>query len=207
MLQDRKPVGRRSGEPSSSIVDHQAENQLRYIRDVMSRATTFTAVPGKGMVLMGGVALAAFAVAFNQLDTYGWLLAWGGAVVVAPVIGFTALVRKARRTGTALRSGVGQKFMLSFSSCMLVGLLLSIGAWRVDHIELLPAIWMLMYGAGTITGGALSIKVIPIMGIFFIVLGSVALFTSLFWGNVLLAAAFGGLHLIFGTIIARYYGG
>ena len=207
MLEDRKPISRHSGKPSNSIVDHQAENQLRYIRDVMSRATTFTAVPGKGMVLMGIIAVAASVVALNSIGTNIWIVAWLGAVLVAPVIGFVALVRKARRTGTSLRSGVGQKFIVSFSSCMVVGLALSIGVWRVDQVALLPAIWMLMYGAGTVTGGALSIKVIPLMGTLFIVFGVGALFTSPFWGNVLMAVTFGGLHLIFGSIIARYYGG
>ena len=188
-------------------MDFQAENQIKYIRDVMSRATTFTAVPGKGMVLMGIVALIAGTIALMSIGTRDWLYAWLGAVLVAPVLGFISLKRKARRTKTSLRSGVGQKFIVSFSSCMLVGLVLSIGVWRADQWVMLPGIWMLMYGVGTLTGGALSIRVIPLMGVLFIVFGAVALFVPLFWSNVLMAVSFGGFHLVFGVIIARYYGG
>ena len=207
MLKDRKPISRREAESSGPIMDIQAENQIKYIRDVMSRATTFTAVPGKGMIGMGVIALVATAVALASLETLMWLYAWAGAVVVAPVLGFTLLVRKARRTGTSLRSGVGQKFILSFTSCIFVGFLLSIGLWSIDHLELMPGVWMLMYGVGTLTGGSLSIKVIPILGVLFIVFGAIALFMPLFWSNVLMGVTFGGLHLIFGTIITRNYGG
>lgn len=207
MLKDRKPISRREAESSGPIMDIQAENQIKYIRDVMSRATTFTAVPGKGMIGMGIVALLAAAVALVSLESLMWLYAWGAAVVVAPVLGFTALARKARRTGTSLRSGVGQKFIVSFTACILVGFVLSIGLGRIDHLELMPGVWMLMYGAGTLTGGSLSIKVIPILGVLFIAFGACALFMPLFWSNVLMGVTFGGLHLIFGTIITRNYGG
>ena len=207
MLQDRKPISRHGGEQQLPSMDFQAENQIRYIRDVMSRATTFTAVPGKGMILMGGVALIAAAVALTSAGTNVWLLAWLGAVLIAPVLGFVALVRKARRTKTSLRSGVGQKFIVSFSSCMLVGLVLSIGIWKADQLVLLPGVWMLLYGVGTLTGGALSIRIIPLMGVLFILAGSIALFVPLFWGNLLMAISFGGFHLVFGVIITRYYGG
>lgn len=206
MLQDRKPMSRHGGDPQLPAMDFQAENQIKYIRDVMSRATTFTAVPGKGMILMGIVALIAASIALLSTGTT-WLFAWLGAVLIAPVVGFVALFRKARRTKTSLRSGVGQKFIVSFSSCLLVGLILSVGLWRADQWVMLPGIWMLMYGVGTVTGGALSIRIIPMMGVLFILAGGVALFVPLFWGNLLMAVSFGGFHLVFGVIIARYYGG
>ena len=207
MLQDRKPISRHAVDPRDPAMDSQAENQLKYIRDVMSRATTFTAVPGNGMIGMGVIGLVAAMFALFLLETHQWIYAWAGGVVVAPVVGMRALIRKARRTGTSLRSGVGQKFLLSFASSLFVGLVLSIGVWRVDQLELLPGIWMLMYGVGTLTGGSLSIRVIPLMGVLFILFGACALFVNLIWGNVLMGVTFGGFHLVFGVIIARYYGG
>ncbi len=40
------------------------------------------------------------------------------------------------------------------------------------------------------------------MGLCFMLIGAVALFCPLAWGTAFLAAGFGGLHLIFGLIIA-----
>jgi hypothetical protein len=184
-----------------------AMDNLRFIRETMERASSFTAVPGWGGVLMGVSALAASLVASQQSSRNLWLATWVVEALLALVIGGWAMDRKAHRAETPVLSGPGRKFALSYSPPILVGVLLTIVLLRAGMTSLLPGVWLLLYGTGVVTGGAFSVKVVPVMGLCFILLGTIALFAPSVWGNYLMAAGFGGLHIIFGIIIARRHGG
>jgi hypothetical protein len=67
--------------------------------------------------------------------------------------------------------------------------------------------WLLLYGAAVMTGGAISVPLIPIMGVSHMALGGVAFVLPAAWGNVILALGFGVLNIVFGIIIIRKYGG
>lgn len=183
-----------------------ALDNLRYIRATMERAGSFTAVPGWGTVAVGGVALVAAAIAGRQPTPLGWLVTWLCAAVLGLTIGGGSMVRKARAIQDPILTGPGRRFGLSFLPPLLVGGLLTPALYLGDARALIPAVWLLLYGTGVITGGAFSVRIVPVMGLGFLAVGTVALFLPA-WGNWLLAAGFGGLHLVFGTLIARRYGG
>jgi hypothetical protein len=182
-------------------------DDLSFIRRTMERATPFTAVPGWGGVTMGLVALVAAAVGSRAETAVAWVACWVAAAVVALLIGGWAMAAKARRGGTPLLSWSGRRFVLSFLPPLAVGALLTIVLVRNGPTEALPGMWLLLYGTGVVTGGAFSVRAVPVMGACFMLLGAVALFGPALWGNLLMAAGFGGLHLVFGFIIARRYGG
>lgn len=182
-------------------------DNLRFIRETMESAASFTAVSGWGQVAAGIIGLAAAAVAAQQETFRAWLLAWLVAAVLSLLISGWAISRKARRSKMPLFSGPARKFMLSFSPPLLVGALLTTVLARAGYYEIIPGALLLLYGTGVITGGAFSVKVVPVMGLGFMLLGAAAVFCPAEWGNWLMAAGFGGLHLIFGVIIARRYGG
>jgi hypothetical protein len=182
-------------------------DNLRYIRETMERASAFTAVPGWGQVAIGVSALAATYVAAHQPTARAWLGAWLAEAVISLLIAGWLMDRKARALGTPLLSGPGRKVAFSLSPPMIVGALLTVVMFRSGLTSAIPGVWLLLYGTGVVTGGMFSVSVVPVMGICFMVLGALALFVPGEWGNWLMAAGFGGLHIIFGTIIARKYGG
>ena len=74
-------------------------------------------------------------------------------------------------------------------------------------MTLLPGLWMLLYGAAVVAGGAHSVRIIPVMGFSFMAVGAFALFAPPTLRPWLMAAAFGGLHVVFGVRIAWRHGG
>ena len=184
-----------------------AMDNLTFIRETMERATAFTAVPGWGGVGMGAIALAAAAVAHTRLTPAEWLATWLASSVLAFTLGGWTMTAKARRAGTTVFSYSGRRFVLSYVPPLLVGALLTGVLVRAGLYQALPGTWLLLYGTGVVTGGAFSVRVVPLMGLCFMALGVIALFGPAAWGNSLMAAGFGALHILFGLIIARRYGG
>ena len=193
--------------PSSVKLDDHARDNLRFIRETMERAGSFTAVPGWGGVAIGVTALGAAAIAERQSSSYDWLVTWGLEAFVAISIAVWTTLSKARSAGTPLLSGPGRRFVYSFAPALFVGALLTLFLVRANVMDAVPGTWLLLYGTGMVAAGAFSIRVVPLMGLCFMVLGAVALFSPWNWDNALLAAGFGGLHIIFGAVIARNYGG
>ncbi len=193
--------------PAPEPLHARAMDDLSFIRRTMEHATAFTAVPGWGGVAMGATALGAAAVAHDSVTPGEGLIPWLVASVAALLIGGWAMAMKARRAGTTVFSYSGRRFVLSFLPPLVVGALLTGALARAGLYQAVPGTWLLLYGTGVVTGGAFSIRVVPIMGICFLLLGVVALFGPPTWGNGLMAAGFGGLHIAFGLLIARRYGG
>ena len=156
---------------------------------------------------MGLLALSASVIAHRQMTPNEWLLTWLGTGVLGLTLGGWAMVAKARRAGTQVFSYSGRRFVLSYLPPILVGGVLTVVLVRAGLLSALPGTWLLCYGTGVVTGGAFSVRVVPLMGLCFMALGVVALFGPASWGNPLMAAGFGGLHIGFGLIIAWRHGG
>ena len=184
-----------------------AMDNLAFIRDTMEAAGSFTAVSGWAMVAVGIIATVAAMIASAQHSILQSLYVWIAAAVLAPVVMLSGIVRKARRARMPLLSGPGRKFVLSFSPPILVGALLTIVLFRAGIVGAIPGMWLLLYGTAVVAGGAFSVKIVPVMGICFMLAGTLAVFTPSTWNDWIMAAAFGGLHIGFGIPIARRHGG
>jgi hypothetical protein len=184
-----------------------AMDNLRYIRETMERAGSFTAVSGWGQVVIGVTGLLAAWLAARQPSVEDWLATWSVAAVVSVLVGVLTTAMKARSARMPLLSGPGRKFSLSLAPPMVAGAVLTVVLFRAEMAGLLPGMWMMLYGAGIITAGAFSVSAVPVMGLCFMLFGTAALFSPAAWSDAWMAAAFGGLHVVFGILIARRHGG
>jgi len=181
-------------------------DNLRFIRETMERAGTFTAVSGWGEVVIGCTAIVAAIIA-SRLGLVGWVTTWLIEAVLAAAIATAFMTAKARGAGMPLITGPVRKLVLSFSPPMLVGMLLTVLFVQRELEAFLPGSWMLLYGTGVVTAGTYSVRIVPVMGAAFMLFGAVALFAPAAWATALMVAGFGGLHIAFGSLIARRYGG
>lgn len=194
--------------PGAPSLGDRAEADLKFIRGAMERSASFTAVPGRGGMAMGAVALvAAVAVQWVGGGPRGWLATWAVAATVAMAIGAFAMRRKAAVERVTLLAGPGRRFLLCLCPSLVAGAFLTAALARAGQYDLLPGAWLLCYGAGVVAAGALSPAVVPATGASFLVLGAAALVAPAAWGDVLMAAGFGGVHLVSGFVVARRHGG
>jgi hypothetical protein len=179
---------------------------LRFIRETLERSGSFTAVPGWGQVILGVTALASAPIAARQTTPFAWIAIWLIEAGLAVAIASVAMNYKSQRLGVALISGPARKFALGFLPPLAAGAIVTLIFYRVGMTATLPGIWALLYGAAVITGGVFSVPLVPVMGACFMAVGALELFFPAV-GNYAMAATFGGLHILFGYLIARKHGG
>jgi hypothetical protein len=184
-----------------------AMDNLRFIRQTMEEAVYFTAVSGVGEIAVGLTALAAAWLASRQATAGAWLITWLGEALIAALVTGGAVVWKARQARISLLSRPGRRFVLGLVPPLAAGALLTYALFVAGERALLPGLWLLLYGTAVVTGGAFSVRIVPVMGLGFMALGALALFAPAAWGDGFLGAGFGGLNLLFGLYIARRHGG
>jgi hypothetical protein len=201
----RRTQGTADAEPLA--LHDRAIDNLRFIRETMERAGSFTAVPGWGGVGWGATAIVAAVLASRQPTPGRWLGVWLAEAALATAIAAGAMALKARRAGVPLLSGPGRKFALGLLPPVVAGAVLTGALVRAGAVAVLPGVWLVLYGAGVITGGIFSVRVVPIMGLALMVTGAAALFSPAAWGDAYLALGFGAVEIVCGVLIARRHGG
>ncbi|HMS39873.1 MAG TPA: hypothetical protein PKE69_06580 [Pyrinomonadaceae bacterium] len=200
-----QPIRRENNEPTN--IGERAIDNLQFIRETMERSAVFTSVPGYGGMLMGATAIGAAFIANNQDYLRNWVIVWVVEAVLAFSIGLLAMWQKSKIAKTPLTSAPAKKFASGFAPPLFCGIAITLGLWRFELYEAMVAVWLLCYGAAVVCGGAFSVKIVSIMGWCFMLLGAIAFLLPKGFGDEMMALSFGVLHIVFGLIIARKYGG
>ncbi len=188
-------------------IGDRAIDNLQFIRETMERSAVFTSVPGYGGILMGATAVAAAYIANSQVSVRDWLIVWLTEAVLAFSIGLLAMWQKTKLSKTSILSTPAKKLLMNSLPPMLCGVFITLGLWRFGHFEAMIPVWILCYGAAVVCGGAFSVKPVPLMGWLFMAGGAAAFFLPANLGNWMMALSFGVLHIAFGFIIGRKFGG
>jgi hypothetical protein len=183
-----------------------AMDNLRFIRETMEAAGTFTAVSGWGQVVIGLTAVLAALIA-GQYSGTEWVLIWTSEAVLALFISVWFMYHKAKSASLPLLTGSARKLLFSFSPVVVVGMVVTVAMMERQLHAFLPGIWMLLYGTAVVAAGAFSVRSVPVMGAAFILAGTGALFTPVAWSTAWMILGFGLLHIVFGFVIARRHGG
>ena len=195
-------------EPLPDSLHERALDDIRFIRSAVENAGSFTAVSGTGGVAMGIVGLLAAAIAAPEAGhPRNWLSIWLWAAVVATAVGLSFMAVKSRRAGSSLVSGPARRFALAFVPPVAVAAVLTWALVARDAFDLLPPLWLLLYGVAVSAGGALSVRVVPFMGMALLTIGVIALFVPFQAANLLLGVGFGAVQIAGGIVIIRRYGG
>ncbi|MDY6983604.1 MAG: hypothetical protein SV422_10995 [Pseudomonadota bacterium] len=191
----------------SSLQQHAADN-LRFIRATMESATAFTGVSGKGYVIAGISAVFAAWLAAQQASPATWLSVWMLEMVLAGSAALALTAVKTEKQGQSLWSASGRKLLLAFIPAMAIGGVLTLTLFLRGDVSLLPGIWLALYGAAVTTAGAHSVRIIPVMGIAFMLFGAAVLLLPLpLPADLMLGIGLGGLHIVFGILLWRNHGG
>lgn len=200
-IQPLRPV-----EPVAEPLHDHAIDRLDEIRQTMALSTKFTSLSGIGALAQGAVAIITAIATWNMIGN-DWLKGWLLCAMAGLVIGVGATYLKAKRTRQGLFGVAGKRFLRGLFPALVAGAVLTFVAVQRGYWDLLPGVWMLLYGLGVVAAGMHSARIVSCMGYSFLVLAVPTLLTPTDWSSLWLAIGFGGLHAVFGAEIARRYGG
>ena len=190
--------------PSAKTVslDSHAMATLRYIRESMDAAGS-VAVPGSAGIAMGAVGLAATALALIPKLASHWFAIWLMAAPIAALAGALLMTRSASVVSFVGTGKPGRKLLLGLTPSLFAGAVMTAVLWKANYLGAAPGIWLLMYGCALISAGLFTKVIVRWMGGCFVALGLLALASPPQLQIPLLGLGFGGMHIIFGVLIAR----
>jgi hypothetical protein len=187
-------------------IESRALGTLAYIRTSIESSGSM-AVPGMAGIVMGLIGIVATISASIPRGARHWLEIWLVAAAVAFAVGGAMMAREAAQSGHARYLGPVRKFLMCLCPALLAGAALTFVLWRTENTNLIPGMWLLLYGCAVLSASTVTIprtmRLICIMGALFMLLGALAFAAPPSSHTLILGMGFGALHTIFGILIGQ----
>jgi hypothetical protein len=187
-------------------IESRALGTLAYIRTSIETSGSM-AVPGMAGIVMGGIGILATIAATLPRGAPHWLLIWLVAAAVAFAVGGAMMARETAQSGHARYLGPVRKFLLCLCPALLAGAILTFVLWHAAMTNLIPGVWLLLYGCAVLSASTVTIartmRLISIMGALFMLLSVLAFAAPATAHTLILGMGFGLLHTVFGLLIGQ----
>ncbi len=197
---------RESREPDA----REAEENLRIIRDLMERSTKYSTFSGVSGVLAGAASIVGCLVT-NRLSgrqeagveaPAEFLLTWFLVIVFAIGADYLFMKRRAVRVGKRVVSRLGTQMIVASAPGLGSGALLTFFFFQQGWMAHIYPVWMLCYGIAVAAVGLFSQREVSYLGAAFLLAGALTLFLPVSLGVPMMAAAFGGFHIVYGIAMS-----
>jgi hypothetical protein len=183
-------------------IDTHAAATLRYIRASMEAAGSLR-VPGSTGLASGAIGLLAAGVSSIPVLREYWVVIWLIAAIVAAGVGSVLMVHKSPLHALTVGGAPIRKFALGLLPSLFAGAVMTVVHWSYGNLHAIPATWLILYGCGLVAASAATTRTIGMLGGAFVAAGLVALLLPEDFQILMLGAAFGGLHILFGYLMGR----
>jgi len=179
-----------------------AEHTLETIRTLMDRSQRYEHISGYSGLLAGSMTLLGCAIlGWNQLPFrphVNFVVVWSVVFAVAFAGHLLLTFGRARQRGEPVWSRQARTVLLAVFPGFATSLALTALLWRLDRPDLLPALWLSLYGCGTLATSFFAPRSIAWLGATCLVVGVISLTASHSHPILTMAAGFGATHLGFG---------
>lgn len=180
-----------------------AEHTLETIRTLMERSQRYEHVSGYSGLLAGTAAmLGCAALGFHRLPfdpRTNFAVVWIAVFAVAFAGHLLFTFGRARQRGEPVWSRQARTILLAVLPSFGAALAVTAVTWRLDRLDLLPALWLTLYGCGALATSFFAPRSIAWLGATCLALGIGSLLAPHSHAILTMAVGFGVTHIGFGV--------
>ena len=180
-----------------------AEHTLETIRTLMDRSQRYEHLSGySGLLAVGTVLAGCVALGLNLLPfgpRLDFAVVWSVVFAVAFAAHLLVTFGRAHRRGEPVWSRQARTVLLAVLPSLVVSLAITVLMWRLDRLDLLPALWLLLYGCGALATSFFAPRSIAWLGVTCLAIGIISLVAWPGHAILTMAVGFGVTHIGFGV--------